>query len=174
MEKIFYTDKSAYPDSETAVRRICSEYFNIENAVILRNENGKPFLSNPPTPLFFSVSHTENALLVAFSDENVGVDVESLSRNVDYAPVLSRFAPEERKEILSKADFLRFWVAKESAIKWLGGSLAHDLRKIRYAKGRLFCGEIELPAKLAFHTIESRLVAVCSERDFKNAELIRF
>ena len=175
MEKIFYTDKSAYPDSQTAIQRVLSEYFNLKNVNILRNEHGKPYLENGrEIPLFFSVSHTENRLFIAFSDENVGIDAENLSRQTDYLSIIKRFAPEERKEILSPADFLRHWVAKESAIKWLGGSIAHDLHKLRFVDNFLFYGEIEIPAHLVFHPFESYLLAICSERDFTNAEWIAF
>ncbi len=175
MEKIFYTDKSAYPNSETAVKRVLSEYFNLKNAEIKKNEHGKPYLQNGrDIPLFFSVSHTENRLFIAVSDENVGIDAESLSRQIDYLPIIKRFAPEERKEILSTADFLRHWVAKESAVKWLGGSLAHDLHKLRFVENRLFYGEIEFPTHLVFRNFENYLIAVCGERDFGCAEFIPF
>ena len=175
MEKIFYTDKSAYPDSESAIKQVLSEYFNLKSVTIARNEHGKPYLENGrEIPLFFSVSHTENRLFIAFSDENVGIDVENLSRQTDYLPIIKRFSPEERKEILSPTDFLRHWVAKESAIKWLGGSLAHDLHKLRFFENRLFYGEIEIPAYLTFHTFENYVLAICSERNFTNAEWIAF
>lgn len=175
MEKIFYTDKSAYPDSQTAIRCVLSEYFNLKNVEILRNERGKPFLVNGnELSLFFSVSHTENRLFIAFSDENVGIDAENLTREIDYLPIMKRFSIEERKEILSPADFLRHWVAKESAIKWLGGSIARDLHKLRFVENRLFYGEIEIPAHLIFHSFENYILAICSERDFKSAEWIAF
>ena len=175
MEKIFYTDKSAYLDSESAIKQVLSEYFNLKSVTIARNEHGKPYLENGrEIPLFFSVSHTENRLFIAFSDENVGIDVENLSRQTDYLPIIKRFSPEERKEILSPADFLRHWVAKESTIKWLGGSIAHDLHKLRFVENRLFYGEIEIPAHLTFHSFERYILSICSERDFTNAEWIAF
>ncbi len=175
MEKIFYTDKSAYPDSRTAVQHVLSKYFNLKSAAIERNEHGKPFLVNGnELPLFFSVSHTGNRLFIAFSDENVGIDAENLSRQPDYLPILKRFPPEERKEILSPAHFLRHWIIKESAIKWLGGSIAHDLYKLRFVENRLFYGEIEIPVRLTFHSFESYILAICSERDFSSAEWIAF
>ena len=175
MEKIFYTDKSAYPDSQTAVKCVLSEYFNLKTVTFTRNEHGKPYLTNGrEIPLFFSVSHTENRLFIAFSDENVGIDAENLARQTDYLPIIKRFPPEERKEILSSRDFLRHWVAKESAIKWLGGSLAHDLHKLRFVENCLFYGEIQIPASLAFHSFEDYILAICSERDFTNAEWIAF
>lgn len=175
MEKIFYTDKSAYPDSKRAVKAILSEYFHLNGVEITKNEHGKPFLANASElPLFFSISHTDSRLFVAFSDENVGIDAENLDRKPDYAPIIKRFPPEERKEILSPADFLRHWVIKESAIKWLGGSLAHDLHKLRFVENRLFYGEIEIPAHLTFHSFEGYILAICSERDFTSAEWIAF
>ena len=175
MEKIFYTDKSAYPDSKSAVKRILSEYFHLKGVKISKNERGKPFLVNGgELSLFFSVSHTENRLFIAFSDENVGIDAENLARQTDYVSVIKRFAPEERMEILSPADFLRHWVAKESAIKWLGGSIARDLHKLRFVENRLFYGEIEIPAHLVFHSFDGYILAICSERDFTNAEWIAF
>ena len=175
MEKIFYTDKSAYPDSQTAVQHVLSEYFNLKSVAMERNEHGKPFLVNGrELSLFFSVSHTKNKLFIAVSNENVGIDAEDISRQVDYLPILKRFSSEERKDIKTPADFLRHWVAKESAIKWLGGSIAHDLQKLRFVENRLYYGEIELPASLVFHSFESYILAICSERDFKNAEWIAF
>ena len=175
MEKIFYTDKSAYPDSQTAVKHVLSERFNLKSAAIERNEHGKPFLVNgKELSLFFSVSHTKNRLFIALSDENVGIDAEDCNRQIDYLPIIKRFSPEERKEILSPADFLRHWVAKESAIKWLGGSIAHDLQKLRFVENRLYYGEIEIPVNLVFHSFENYILAICSERDFSSAEWIAF
>ena len=100
MKKIFYTDKTAYPDSQTAIKHVLSEYFNLKAVKIVKNEHGKPYLENGrDIPLFFSVSHTENRLFIAVSDENVGIDAENPARQVDYLPVIKRFSPEERREI---------------------------------------------------------------------------
>lgn len=175
MEKIFYTDTSAYPDSETAVRFVLEKYFDIRRAKLQRNEHGKPYLEKGrELSLFFSVSHTENKLFIAVSDENVGIDAENLARQVAYAPILRRFHEDEKRQIRSSADFLRFWTAKESAVKWLGGSLANDLQKIRLVDDRLFYDAVELPIRLVFHTIENCIVGVCSERDFTGAERTAF
>ena len=170
MEKIFYADCSAHENSELAVKRILEKYYDIPNAEIDRNEQGKPFLKN--APLFFSVSHTENKRFIAISRENVGIDAESLQREVAYLPIVKKFDGEERTEIRSRRDFLYHWTAKESAVKWLGGSLAHDLYKLRYIKEKLYYGEIELPVRICFFIRENILICVCSERDFSNAEQI--
>lgn len=172
MEKIFYTDKSNYLSSEEAVRYVFSEFFGIEKPKIVRNENGKPFLKGCEERIFFSVSHTDKRLFIAVADENVGLDAEALSRSVDYLPILRRFPAEERVEIRSKEDFLRHWTAKESAVKWMGGTLANDLGKIGFIKDRLFYGAIEFPVFLVFFERDGHLLAVCSERNFEGAEFI--
>lgn len=131
MEKLFYDDRKNFPDGESFIRRIATEFYGLPSPTLRRTENGKPYFPEETAPsLFFSVSHTEKYIFAAFSDENVGVDAEDLSRNVDYPPVLGRFPPSEREAVHSAQDFLRLWTAKESVIKWLDGKLFRDLKKI--------------------------------------------
>ena len=175
MKKIFIGNQNAYATSEQAVKHVLSQYFQLSNVQIERGDHGKPFLvGGKDVPLFFSVSHTNGLLFIAVSDENVGIDAEYTARQTNFAGIVKRFSQTERAEISTTQDFLRHWVAKESTVKWLGGSLAHDLHKLRYEKGVLWYGEIELPAKLTFLTLNDCFIAVCSERDFTSAEIIRF
>ena len=171
MEKIYYADKSAYPTSDVAVLEILKKDFGLENEKIFRGDNGKPYLAD--TPLFFSVSHTQDKLFIAFSNENVGIDAETEDRKTEYRSIIKRFTATERKNILSTEDFLKTWTAKESAVKWLGGTLAHDLYKLEFLGDKMKYGEIELPAKFTLLQIDGCLVTVCGERDFSQAEIIR-
>ena len=127
MEKVFFAKTENFSDSERMIRKVFFEHYRIRDAVISRSETGKPFLEN--TPLFFSVTHTKETRFIAVSDENIGIDAELISREIDYRPILSRFPFDEREEIKGKEDFLRHWTAIESTVKWLGGSLAADLKK---------------------------------------------
>ena len=171
MEKIFYTAKSAYPSTHCAVQKILSECFGVTNAEISRTENGKPFLKN--CPLFFSVSHTQDNLFIAFSDTNVGIDAEPFNRTTDYLSIVKKFPMEERAEICSQEDFLHHWTAKESAIKWLGGKLSQNLFVLAFIDGVMKYGAIELPSPIFFQ-LQDCLVAISCERDFSQAELIPF
>ncbi len=125
------------------MRRIFSEYYHLHNPEIVRSETGKPFLSASP-PFFFPHAY-ESALFAAVADVNIGIDAECLSREIDYLPVLSKFPVEERLEIQGKAEFFRHWTTKESVVKWLGGTIASDLKKIAYLKGKVFYLDLELP-----------------------------
>ena len=172
MEKIFFAKNPAFPSSISAVKEILSTYFGIDNAEICRTENGKPYLKNAKNPLHFSISHTKTGLFIAFSKENVGIDAERMERTVRYQSILNKFPFEEREEIACEEDFLRHWTVKESAIKWLGGTLAHDLKKLRYTNGLLHYNQLELPVHITTLRLEGHILSICSDRDFSSAEFI--
>lgn len=170
MEKIFYVKRSDYPSSESAVKKILVDYFGVNAPVILRTENGKPYLQGGK--LYFSVAHTGNDLFIAVCDEDVGIDVENLEKSVDYPPIIKRFSVVERNEITDKQAFLRNFTAKESAVKWFGGTLARDFRKLAYIDGKIYYGEMQLPAVTAFIPFRSFILAVTSMQDFSGVEVI--
>lgn len=168
MEKIFYADNSAFT-SEEALKKIFSEYYGMDNVAILRTKNGKPYAENAP---FFSVSHTKDRLYIAFSDTEIGLDVEHLSRPARYESVVKKFHPIEQAEIACKEDFLRHWVVKESAIKFLGVTIARHLLKLCYANGTLTYGGAAFPTGVKLLQHEGFILSVCGDGDFENAVFI--
>ena len=169
MEKIFYVRRNEFENSLCAVRTILAKYFGIQNPVILRTENGKPYLENGP---FFSVTHTKNRLYIAFSEEEIGLDAESITRAPYYETIVKKFSPAEQEEILNAEDFLRHWVVKESAVKYLGGTLAQDLYKLHYAKGKLSYNEQPLSAQINLLRHKEFILSVCGNGKFENAAFI--
>lgn len=171
MEKIFHTKRNTFSSTDEALQYMFNRYFGVSNAIIVRN-NGKPYLQNGKNvPLLFSVTHTENELFIAVSDKNVGIDAEKNTRLVAYEPIIKRFTFAEREEIRNVPDFLVHWTAKESAVKWLGGTLARDLYKLQYANGQLIHGQVPLPVKLCFFHYAECILAVCSECDFSKVQI---
>ena len=157
MEKIFYTDLAKYT-TEQAVQKILATYYGKPNATVLRTKHGKPYVENGP---FFSVTHTKDKLYIIVSDCPIGIDAESLSREPRYVATLQKFTTEEQAEIHSAKDFLRHWTAKESAVKYMGSTLAQDLKHLIYHNQQLtYKGEV-FPAKLSFLTHEEHLLCVC-------------
>ena len=166
MEKLYFMDKRAFDTSLDAVKGLLSQHFGINDTQFAKNENGKPYLKSPMQRLFFSVSHTNERLFIAFSKENVGLDVELLSRKVNYIPIVKKFVKEEQAEILSYTDFLKHWVVKESVIKWLGGSLSQDLKAVKWIKNQVYYKETPLPLKPHVFTFDDYLICLFGERDF--------
>ena len=75
--------------------------------------SGKPYFKDRPE-MFFSLSHTDGAVLCAVADAGVGADIERL-REVSMTAV-------RRMGAENSADFIECWVRRESRAKYLGES----------------------------------------------------
>lgn len=74
--------------------------------------NNKPCLEN--NEVYFSISHSKNIVMVAFSKNNIGVDVEFM-RERDFSKIYSRYALSNNCH--DKIEFYKFWTKHESEIK---------------------------------------------------------
>jgi 4'-phosphopantetheinyl transferase len=102
-----------------------------------------------------SLSHSGPMLLVGWSSQPVGVDLERADRSLAAAAIARRyFPPEEWAELQAmpaealRPAVLRSWVLKEAAIKWRQRTLAEELTRWRYIHrtGLLHhCGESIAP-----------------------------
>lgn len=81
---------------EMLVKDYIGKALNIapEGLKILADENGKPYI--PDCPVHFNISHCENMLAVAFSDEEIGIDIERI-RPISLN-ILKRFFSREEQE----------------------------------------------------------------------------
>ena len=117
--------------TELIVRyQICKELnFLNEEIVFSKNQNGKPFLLNNPE-FKFNISHTRNALVVAFSDSEIGIDIESI-KPIDLQ-IANRFFTSSEQEYINSHDnpdyaFYEVWTKKEAYIKYIGTGLSTPL-----------------------------------------------
>ena len=169
MNTIFYTDKSHFPSSKEFIEIILEKHFQISNYEILKSESGKPYFSNYEVidhgnPLYFSIPNTKEKYFIAFSRQNVGIDSELQYRKPDYEAIIAKFDEKERNEITSTTDFLKHWTVKESAIKWLGGTISKDLNKLSFVNGKLLFKGLDLPISLAQFELENHFISVCHEK----------
>ena len=167
MGKIFYADRSAY-STNVALKKILLTHYNVDGE-ILRSKNGKPYVENGP---HFSVSHTDERLFIAVSSENVGLDAEPLSRKINYTSIIKKFPIEEQREIDSSEVFLRHWIARESAVKYLGGKLSTCLKELSFQKNTLVYQGTPFPAPLHFLKFDGHVLCVCSKEDFHSPTFI--
>lgn len=102
-------------------------------------EHGKPLLLQPGR-LFFNISHSGEWTVAAFSDCEVGADIEQI-KPIDMRLADRYFAPEEREALAqpecSQDLFFRFWTVKESYLKALGTGLSRQLNSftVRFSEG---------------------------------------
>ncbi len=135
MTELFITEnKDLYGKAEMLLKQHAAAPVKI-----LHSPNGKPYLAG--NHLYFSLSHSGNAAVIAISEGPCGVDLE-LIRWKKHDAVLKKFSDEERGEIENERDFLKHWTVRESYIKMHGLTLAAKLKDLKYVGGILYdCGQ---------------------------------
>lgn len=124
-------------DHHADVKKILSHYLGAkpQTITISRDKSGKPVLSGEyEGKLYFNISHTENKVMLAVASRPVGIDFESVSRKVDYKPILKRYFSSveqndfndaiSKRELTESEIFFRGWVKKESILKAVGIGLS--------------------------------------------------
>ena len=114
---------------EMILRSALINEYNSKNTdiIIERTENGKPYLKNI-SDIYFNISHSGNAVAVAISDNEIGIDIEKIK--TPNLKVAERFFTEnEKKYINSDIDFFEIWTKKEAYFKQLGKGISDDFSK---------------------------------------------
>jgi len=90
---------------------------------------------------YISFSHCAEALLIAWSNQKIGVDIESKDRKINIELLSKRYFHSKNfdKKYLNQKEKIRIaileqWVAREAAIKWQEGKLSKDFRKWDFDK----------------------------------------
>lgn len=155
----FNADRNRTLWAELLVRHVISlrTKHNIESIHIMRDSNGKPYIS-PEYNLSFSISHSGEYAACSIGEKPNGVDVEKLSRASH--EISERFFTDEEKMILSGLNddeefnrkFLCYWTLKESYAKCTGMDLMSVIKNVncKMISGRNFF-------------IDDYVIGVCSE-----------
>ena len=125
---VFYdSEKSDYNKIKRDQRKLewlASRYLTkslTDNAEIVKNEHGKPFLKNKSA--FISISHCRNyAVCIVSKEFNVGIDIEPQKEKV--RRIASKFLSEDEISFIENENDVKHlitcWAMKEAAYKWYG------------------------------------------------------
>lgn len=106
-----------------------------KDMIYLLTKEGKPYFKNH-TNIKFSISHSNNIVGVAFSDREVGFDVQHVRSIGDeiYNRVLS---DKEKEKVFSETNarerlklFFKYWVMKEAILKRDGTGLISNMQDV--------------------------------------------
>lgn len=138
---VFEADRRRFRVAHGLLRRILGGILGAEPAAVGLRERpgGKPELAPPhdASGLRFNLSHSGDVLLVAVArGREVGVDVERIREDLDWAALARRFLPEAAGAPLfglpaasRRQAFFRFWTFAEALGKAAGIGLSiHDER----------------------------------------------
>ena len=111
-----------FKNEKDQARSLISSYLinSLSSEKLLKKGMGKPYFENGP---FFNVSHSGKYVIMAISENEVGVDIEENTEK-DMSALIRLFNEVEAKMIKEYADFYYLWCAKESLIKCFGGSVS--------------------------------------------------
>ena len=121
MEEISYIRSESLRRQKLAVRALLDEMFE-DKVYLSHHDNGKPYIENSVTNI--SITHTEKYVALILNDnEDVGIDIESLSR--DFSSVEKKALSDDEIEDLEEdekrnAQLAIYWCAKEAIYKMLG------------------------------------------------------
>ena len=125
------------------VRLCLSRYTQTDpaNLELQSTSKGKPFLANAKIPIKFNLSHCNNFAVLAIGLQfDIGVDIESITRNRSQREIAARyFHPREvvQLESLNETDhniyFFRLWTLKEAFLKATGDGISAGLEKAEFA-----------------------------------------
>lgn len=109
---------------------IAKHIYDIENTEI-ELKNKKPFFKF--AKLHFSISHSNDIVLVVFNNSNIGADVEYMDKHKNFKQILNRYGNKTTNPTVQ--EFYRFWTGREAEIK-LGNSniksLFSEILEIEY------------------------------------------
>ena len=131
----FPRDRARYICARGQLRVLLGRYLGIEaRRVRLRyNRFGKPYLDGEDAGrLYFNVAHTRGVALYALrAAAEVGVDIEYMSREVEFAGIARQFFSAQEYAALSalppslqRRAFFNAWVRKEAYVKAVGQGLS--------------------------------------------------
>ena len=137
-------------------------------------ENGRPFFENRPD-IYFSISHSGMKAVAAFSDGEIGADIEKI-KNADLK-IAKRFFNEKEYEYLNSisdsekqtSEFYRLWTMKESYMKFTGLGMKLPLDSFCIEQGeRASCGETVF---YEYDGISGYRLSVCSRNKNEKPEI---
>ena len=147
-----------YHFSRGCVRNVISNMTGLEPLQIpLKADPGEPPLLGEGWG-HVSISHCSDALLIGWSLERIGVDIERKDRKLNANELSKRFfSQSEHREIENltssqiNEQVLMRWVIKEAAIKWQNGKISNNLSQWMWKNDSSFAYHKKLGHKVKIY-----------------------
>ena len=131
----FEISKNRFYLGRIATKLLIKKYSDrpVEKIIILKDENNKPFLKSftNHNSLHFNLSHAEDAIIIAVSNNEVGVDIEQ-NRQFKYEILMNDVFTKKEISFIKKNHnpnqaFFLLWTRKEAFLKATGIGLTENL-----------------------------------------------
>lgn len=169
----FLKDKKLSEGAYLLLKKLLDEE-DIASPIFRTGKYGKAYVANFEN-VYFNISHSGNFVACAISDGEVGVDIEYSDPAIDLNIAKQYFFNTEYENIMksenSSEEFFRYWVLKESYMKYTGLGFNIGLDEFEI----MINDEIKLKndkndLKFNLFDIDDYKLAICSKYPVKNAE----
>ena len=170
--KLSSSRAKVYLESRFYIRDALSNIFDLTPLEV-------PLTANPGEPPilpkgmgYLSISHSQDALIICWSEERIGIDIEYSDREFNYKTLAKKyFYPKNINDsALSKNNILKEWSAIEAAIKWDRGKLSQDIKHWKYEKHKkiLFHKRKQLKVNLNQFSYLKWTISIVSQNDINS------
>jgi len=138
----FEKDRHSALITRAFVRDLLSHYADMPPAdwLFIKGAKDKPEIVDPPIPLRFNISHTDNLIICAVMlNDDIGCDVENILRTSDLLSIAKySFSENEINDLVMQptakqaSRFFDYWTLKESYIKAWGLGLSIPLKDFSF------------------------------------------
>lgn len=151
------------------LKKACGLEETANDLEFIYGKHGKPYLKDFPL-VFFNLSHSKDAAILAISSQEVGIDIEWRTPS-DKSSVLNRFFSLEEQEFVNlqregdfESAFLYLWTCKESLFKYIGCGISNGLGKYNLSFKNKRARASYNSQALCFHSKSERpyLITLCS------------
>ena len=163
-------------ESRFYIRDALSNLFDLNPLKIpLKANPGEP-PSLPNGMGYISMSHCQDACIVSWNKERIGIDIECSERNFNYQGIAQKYFYKKiiNNSELNKYDILKQWSAIEAAIKWDRGKLSKDIKYWKYKnfKKNIFHIEKKLTVNLNQFSFLKWTISIASQNDLYSSNNI--
>ena len=127
-------------ESRGYIRKSLANLFNLNPLDIPIEANPGKAPKLPKGMGQVSISHCNDALIIIWHIEKVGIDIERSDRDFKYKDIAKKycfnFDQLKKGNINNKNEVLRQWSAIEAAIKLDKGTLSKDLKEWKYLRNK--------------------------------------
>ena len=124
-------DRNLFITAHFALDFILESLFEIK-PIVLTDEHGKPFIQN--YPIHFNLSHTDKRVILGFSKQALGVDIEKITPLQDLDLLIEHSMHPDEIRLLMTLDpsqkthlFYSMWTKKEAVVKAIGIGMRKEL-----------------------------------------------
>jgi len=138
----FEKDRHSALITRAFVRDLLSHYADVSPVdwLFIKGAKDKPEIVEPPIPLRFNISHTDNLIICAVMlNDDIGCDVENTKRKSDVLSIAKySFSDVEINDLVMQpvaqqaSRFFDYWTLKESYIKAWGLGLSIPLKDFSF------------------------------------------